>query len=239
VQWSRPAPNQLKLVASVESTTQLQKTLTITLAPSGTRVTVDHQITNRGKRPVTLTVWPITVMPASGTAFIPNEPQTSHANSRLPVRNLALWGYADMGDGRVTWGKRFIRVNPLGIKAPFKLGVENLQGWVAHRQDGLVFVKRFVHQPGKAYPDRNSNFEVYTDGSFMELESLSPLQKLTTGQSATHREEWQLFDKLQLPEDDDGIERALNPLPQAQLATASHVGRGGTLFSVQADRQSL
>jgi Domain of unknown function (DUF4380) len=212
VQWTRPSPLQLKLVAPIEGSTGLQKTVTVTLEAKGTRVTVDHQITNRSKRPVTLTVWPITVMPANGTALIPNEPQTSHADSRLPVRNIALWGYADMGDGRVTWGKRFIRVNPLGIKAPFKLGVENLQGWVAHRQPGLVFVKRFAHQHGRPYPDRNSNFEIYTDGKFTELESLSPLQKLAPGQTATHQEQWQLFDRLTLPEDDEGIERVLRPL---------------------------
>jgi hypothetical protein len=212
VQWTRPVPNQLKLVAPVESSTGLQKTMTVTLAATGSRVTVDHQITNRSKRPVTITVWPITVMPANGTALIPNEPQTSHADSRLPVRNLALWGYADMGDGRVSWGKHFLRVTPLGIKTPFKLGVENLEGWVAHRQPGLVFIKRFRHLAGRPYPDRNSNFEVFTNGDFMELESLSPLQKLAPGQSATHREEWQLFDRLALPEDDEGIERVLRPL---------------------------
>ncbi len=212
VRWSQPTSHQLKLVAPVESTTGLQKTITITLAATGTRVTVDHQITNRSKRTVTITVWPITVVPANGTALIPNEPKTSHAESRLPVRNIALWGYADMGDGRATWGKRFLRVTPLGIKTPFKLGVENLEGWVAHRQPSLVFVKHFRHEKGRLYPDRNSNFEVFTNGDFMELESLSPLQKLAPGQSASHQEQWQLFDKLELPADDEGIERTLRPL---------------------------
>jgi Domain of unknown function (DUF4380) len=212
VQWSQPTSNQLKLVAPVESTTGLQKTLTVTLEPTGTRVTIDHQITNRSKRPVTLTVWPITVMPANGTALIPNEPATAHADSRLPVRNIALWGYADMSDGRVIWGKHYLRVTPLGIKAPFKLGIENQQGWVAHRQPGQVFIKRFPHLAGRQYSDRNSNFELFTNGDFMELESLSPLQKLAPGQNATHQEQWQLFDKLELPADDEGIERVLRPL---------------------------
>jgi hypothetical protein len=39
----------------------------------------------------------------------------------------------------------------------------------------------------------NSNVEVYTDGGFVEVETLSPLKKLARGQSVHHREIWELY----------------------------------------------
>jgi hypothetical protein len=40
----------------------------------------------------------------------------------------------------------------------------------------------------------NSNTEVYTAGSFVEVESLSPLQKLPPGETLVYTERWQLFE---------------------------------------------
>jgi hypothetical protein len=40
----------------------------------------------------------------------------------------------------------------------------------------------------------NSNTEIYTAGAFVEVESLSPLQKLQTGESIVYTEKWQLHE---------------------------------------------
>jgi len=38
----------------------------------------------------------------------------------------------------------------------------------------------------------NSSFEVYTDGGFIEIESLSPLRHLEPGHFVDHQERWEL-----------------------------------------------
>jgi len=213
VLWSRLAPNRLQFTAPVDARTGLQKTITVSLETSGSRATIGHRIENRGKKATALTPWAITVLPSEGTGLIPNEPEVAHDGAGLlPVRNIALWGYADMGDGRVRWGKRFLHLSPLDKKTPFKIGIENRQGWMAHVQATQVFVKRFPFQEGRVYPDRNSNCELFTNGAFMELESLGPIQKVAPGKSATHEEVWQLFANVKIPTDDDAIDTMLRPL---------------------------
>jgi hypothetical protein len=56
----------------------------------------------------------------------------------------------------------------------------------------MEFVKKFDYIENAAYPDLNSNTEIYAAGSFVEIESLAPLQKLAPGESTEHQELWEL-----------------------------------------------
>jgi len=56
----------------------------------------------------------------------------------------------------------------------------------------LFFRKSFAFEDDASYPDMNSNTEVYTAGSFVELESLSPLRLLETDDSIVYPETWEL-----------------------------------------------
>lgn len=61
-----------------------------------------------------------------------------------------------------------------------------------YRCGNLEFVKRFDFDENAVYPDLNSNTEVYTAGSFVEIESLAPLRTLASGESTEHSERWEL-----------------------------------------------
>jgi len=63
-----------------------------------------------------------------------------------------------------------------------------------------LFVKRFDFVENAAYPDMNSNTEIYTAGSFVEVESLSPLQRLQAGEAIVYTERWQLFENIEIDE---------------------------------------
>ncbi len=78
-----------------------------------------------------------------------------------------------------------------------KIGVLNKQGWAKYLAGDLEFVKRFDFIENAAYPDMNSNTELYTAGSFVEIETLAPLQRLAPNASTEHIEHWQL-NKLNL-----------------------------------------
>src|SRR5262249_57041006 len=95
---------------------------------------------------------------------------------------------------------------------PTKLGIANKQGWCAYHLHGTLFLKRFAYEAGARYPDDGSNNELYAAGSFMELESLGPLQTVAPGASVEHVEHWSLFADVDVGETDDDIDRAVRSL---------------------------
>jgi len=171
-----------------------RKEMTVTLDAAGSGVTLDHKITNETLSAVNLSAWALSIMRPGGTVVIPNEPFAPYSpDSLLPVRSVALWSYTDFTDPRWSLEKDSIRLRvDENIHSQQKIGVQNKNGWVSYEMDGLVFTKHASLISDAVYPDMNSNFEVYTDGGFIEIESLSPLRHLEPGQSIEHRERWGL-----------------------------------------------
>jgi hypothetical protein len=186
--------NSLRLIQAVEPVSQTQKEITIALDKQGSGVSINHRITNRGTKEIELAAWALTIMRGGGEAFIPNEPFAAYgAKTLLPVRNLTLWSYTDLSDSRWSFDEEFIRLRVDESKPdPQKIGVLNRQGWVKYKVGDLIFTKRFDFVENATYPDMNSNTEIYTAGSFVELETLAPLRRLTAGDSTEHSEYWEL-----------------------------------------------
>jgi len=186
--------NSIRLVQPVESVTQTQKEITVTLDKTGSGVSINHKITNFGTETVEIAAWALTIMHGGGNCEIPNEPFAPYGGETLlPVRTLTVWSYTDLSDSRWSFDREFIRLRVDENKTePQKIGVLNKQGWAKYRLKELIFTKRFDFQENKVYPDMNSNTELYTAGSFVEIESLAPLEKLKPGESTEHIEYWQL-----------------------------------------------
>jgi hypothetical protein len=183
----------LRLTSHVEIGTTLQKELRVTLDQTGSRVTIEHLITNCGTSTKELAPWGLTIMRSSGTAILPQEPNRPHSEELLPARPLVLWYFTDLTDPRYTIGKELIelRIDP-DRADPQKIGILNKQGWAAFQSEGELFIKEFPYHPEALYPDYGSNNEVYTAGNFMEIESLGPMTLLDPGESLTHEETWHL-----------------------------------------------
>ena len=205
----------IRLEQPVEPGTHIQKTIEVTLDASGAGVTLRHTLTNRGPKPFELAPWALTVMNPGGTAIVPQEPYESHDTALLPARPMVLWHYSDLSDARFKIGPKFLRLSTdAGKEPPQKIGIGNKQGWVAYARNGLLFLKKTTYQASKSYPDYGCNFEVYTAGNFIEVESLGYLQTLAPGQSAEHTEHWTLAKDVTLaPTDTETqVEAALKPL---------------------------
>ncbi len=98
-----------------------------------------------------------------------------------------------MSDSRWSFDREFVRLRVDENKTePQKIGVLNKQGWAKYQSGDLEFVKHFDFIENAAYPDMNSNTELYTAGSFVEIETLAPLQRLAPDASTEHIEHWQL-----------------------------------------------
>lgn len=203
----------IRVAPPLETATHIQKEMMITLNRDGTGVTITHTLKNKGIWPVELAPWALTIMKTGGTTIIPQEPFIPHSEKLLPARSLALWNFTDMSDPRWTFGKRYIRLHTDSkIKTPQKIGVANHQGWVGYLRDKTLFVKCFPYIEGATYPDFGSNFETYTDGDFMEVETLAPLTKLEPNEVATHVEHWYLYKDVDAGATEDSLDKAITPL---------------------------
>ncbi len=85
-------------------------------------------------------------------------------------------------------------------------------GWAAYHRGDLLFVKKFGCDCCASYPDMGCNFETFTKGSFMEVETLGPLTELQPNRSATHVETWRLFGGVEIGDSDGSLEAAITPL---------------------------
>ena len=172
----------------------VDKEITVSLSNSGTAANIEHRLTNSGDSDLEIAAWGLTIMRPGGTVIAPNEPLASYnADNLLPIRTIAVWSYTDFSDPRWKFEKDSIKLSvDENSKGPQKFGVLNRQGWAAYEWKELKFTKRTDYVEEAVYPDMNSNFEFYTDGGFVEIETLSPLKTVSPGQSIEHVESWEL-----------------------------------------------
>lgn len=189
--------------ASVKGVSGIEKHLRVILDQTGSGVTLEHRLTNRGAAAIRAAAWALTIMRPGGEAVVPNEPFAAYdPDNLLPVRTMSLWSYTDLTDPRWHFGKETIglRVDE-NLHSQQKFGVLNKQGWAGYKWQDLMFVKKFEYIADAEYPDMNSNVEVYTAGGFVELETLSPLKMLSPGDSIDHRERWELRQNTRAEQD--------------------------------------
>ena len=191
----------------------LEKQISITLAETGTGVTVGHRLTNRTPFPLDLAAWALTIMNGGGMVIIPNEPYKSHDEALQPVRAIATWAYTDLSDPRWTFGSKYIRLRTdASLKASQKIGVANRRGWAAYLKTGTLFIKRVDWDETAAYPDFGVNTETYTSENFIELETIGALRTIAPGAAATHEERWSLFKGVSAGTTEVSLDAALQPL---------------------------
>ena len=88
----------------------------------------------------------------------------------------------------------------------FKLGYSNEDGWAAYVNQEHLFLKQFPLCFNECYPDYYaSSYEAFTSHYIMEMESLSPLRKVSTDETLEHVETWKLFESIQTPQNEKEI----------------------------------
>jgi len=218
---------RVRLTQAVEPLTGIRKHLELGLLAGQDSLELVHRLTNLNPWAVELAPWAISVMAGGGVAIVPQEPYAPHpdfthlpeargaAPSYLPARSLNLWGFTRLDDPRWSFLDGFIltRQDP-AVTVPLKYGVSNSLGWGAYVRGGEMLLKRSPRLPGR-YPDRDSNTEVWIDGSILELETLGPLVTLEPGASVEHRETWSYFSGVSVPLDGAALAAELRPMLEA------------------------
>jgi hypothetical protein len=188
----------VSVTQEIEPWTQLVKEMEITIEPEENIVHILHRITNKNAWPVELSVWGITAMAVNGIQIIP---LSRKQKGSLPNRALIFWPYAKVNDKRFHLFDNYVvlRQDPSNSES-FKLGINNEDGWAAYINHNNLFVKKFEYQEDKSYPDNGASYETYTNNEILEMEILSPLEKLDKGKSHTLKESWKLIKNVSLEE---------------------------------------
>ena len=198
----------------VEPATGLQKELVITLAASGSAVTVAHRVTNRNLWAIELAPWALTMMAPGGVSVAALPPRGKHPQDLLPTHPLVMWAYTDFSDRRWQLNKKYVilRQDPKNAE-PQKAGLFNPNTWAAYLLGSDLFIKRTRADPSRAYADFGCSYETFTNADFLELETLGPLGKLEPGATVEHVERWTLDRNIRLANWTDAeIDRVVLPL---------------------------
>lgn len=201
----------------VEPLTNLQKEIEISMAQSGTEVTVSHRIANRSLFTLKFAPWALTMMAPGGIAVSGFPPRGRHPANLAATNPLVMWAYTDLADPRWKFTKKYLtlRQDPKNTEAQ-KIGSFNSDTWAAYFLNNEVFVKRAQSDPSKTYPDFGCSFETFTNSEFLEIETLGPMTELAPGQKVEHVERWALFHQALPAEFSDAeLDRVLLPLVQA------------------------
>lgn len=218
----------VQLIQPIETDNGMQKEILITMAPTGSKVTLEHKLTNRNLWTVDVAPWTLTVMAPGGKAIFPQEPYSPHPDIPdfpgqkidkkyyLAVRTLVLWSYTNLADPRWEFTSKYIVLNqdPKATN-PQKIGMSNRQNWGAYLRDGHLYVKVNTYKEGATYPDHGCSFETFTNADMLELEGLGPMAKLApNGGSVDYSEDWYLFDNVKAESTDESIDA--NVLPKVK-----------------------
>ncbi len=194
--------NSISLIQKADPTTGLQKEIRIQAGKIENTLIIDHFIHNRGKKQSLIAPWAITQLNREGTAILPFDERPGNENPLLPNRTIILWPYTELCDQRISIKDGFIFIHPQAGKGPLKLGIPNVQNWLAFRYKNTMFIK-FSKKLNKPLGlDLGAAGQCYCNDQFIELETLGNLETIAPGDSLRHREVWKLAE-VDFPGDDE------------------------------------
>lgn len=197
----------LEATGPVEGNTGLRKQLLVRMAQAGSAVTIIHRIENTLPWPVELSPWTVTMMAPGGIGFTGFPPRGTHPEQLSPTNPLVMWAFTNFADPRWSFLERYLVLRQDASRpSPQKAGLFNEKTWGAYWRDGLLFVKRANAEPGRSYPDFGCSFEIWTNPTTLELETLGPLTKLEPGAMLEHAERWTLHNTAEPIWTDEGLD---------------------------------
>lgn len=210
-------PDCLCVKGGIENGSAMEKTLSLEMVDRRT-IRVTHRLRSHGEWPVTCAAWALSVMAHGGYAVVPLPPKVPHTESLLPGYHMVPWAYTDFSLPVWDFHRDFIGLDVASSRVPQKLGLGSYPGWSAYWQEAGLFVKFSKPLAGAIYPDLGCSFETFCNDWMIELETLSPLVTLDTGEAIDHVEYWGIFGGLPCPRTDEDFRAKLLPTVEAWLS---------------------
>ncbi len=179
----------------------LYKQMTIQMDQNESSIKISHFLRNDSQKPFSCAPWGITMLTPGGTAISPLRKDFNGSAGLTPDRALMLWPYTRINDPRLYIQDDVAYIKAENGESPLKIGARMPSGWLAYLHQGVCLYKKAGFNTAAQYPDFGCNLEVYTNGVFIELETLGELKTLKPGESTLHIEEWQMFSFSGSPEE--------------------------------------
>jgi hypothetical protein len=202
----------------VEPLTGLQKEIEVSMAPSGTSVTVSHRVANRSLFALEYAPWALTMMAQGGIAVTGFPPRGHHPANLEATNPLVMWAYTNLADPRWKFTRKYMALRQDSNNPDAqKLGLYNTDTWAAYLLNGEAFLKWAKANPAATYPDFGCSFETFTNNEFLEMETLGPLAKVPPGREAEQVEHWSLHKGVHVEELSDAeLDRMVLPILEAR-----------------------
>lgn len=163
-------------------------------------------------KPVQMTVWNIMQVRTPDYAILP---------LGKPIEGHPFKAMGKLVEGKVSAGATQVSIRN-DAQEPQKIGTapdaDATNGWVAAVHGRQMIVQSRLLTKDAAYPDKGCPAEIYTaparDGSYVELERLSPLRELKVGETLRDDTVWQLVELT--------AAQASDPEQSAAAARAAH-----------------
>jgi hypothetical protein len=226
VTWNKLGEKAVEIIQPASKSFGFQKTLRVEMLEDEV-VRVTHRLENIGNKPLEISPWSLSVMAPGGMALIPQPRFDLHPSEfpvgrktkpeeYLPNRELILWPFTNLADGRYTFTEYFLRVRYRKDRPATKLGLKLASGWVAYQNGENVFAKHLKYEPVLPYPDRGANFEIFTNKDILELETLAPSLPLEIGGAIEHVEHWVLGKAVNDLADEENAREFFDTLPKIE-----------------------
>lgn len=181
--------NGIRLTPEAWSVVEVQPEMLIEFV-SQTELRITHAVKNLGQGK-NLCLWALSVFKSGGEMHFALETKDT---GLLANRNIVLWPYTDITDGKIKiTNEEIIMRSSTQASKPMKIGAHNANCEASYALDGTTVVKRWRGEEGKSYPDFSCNFETYASNLIHEVESLSAIEYVASGDTITHTEYWEVY----------------------------------------------
>lgn len=172
----------LRLTSTTIPASSICITKEFSISEKDTAILINYHIRNISDKPQNMAPWDvarvqggITFFPV-GEADVMNRSNVENANEEEGIMKFQITGNRN--------------------KKGQKLFSTGRAGWLAHYDNGLLFVKCFPDIRPEEVPPGQGEVEIYVapEGSYLELENHGKYAELQPGQSITYRQKWFLIE---------------------------------------------
>ncbi len=198
--------------APTQKTSGIQLSCKIMLSETGADFMVVHTAENHSSDTQHVALCTSTMVNPGGFALLP---QNQGNEFFVADRVYVYWPFTRLHDQRFFMDSDFMTVQQdVSAEYPFKIGYNNMQGWIAYVKDGTVLSKRYVHDPKAVYPDNDASSQIYCAKDFLELTVQSPLYRIEPEDTVKHVENFSLFHTTitEKPNNNEAYQRFLDTL---------------------------
>ncbi len=151
---------------------------------------VSHKVINISNNDKTFAVWALSVSALNGIEILP---LNTNDTGLLHNRQISVWPYTDLRDDRIYLGHKYATITQKDYPTNLKLGFNLNEGKAYYVVKDTTFKVEFDVNTHGRYPDNNVCFETYSCKDFTEIETLSELKTVKSGEFLIHNEKWSLY----------------------------------------------